>query len=310
MGEKMCKMLCPCRRGAARKRTLHQSSCTKPLLNDGSDGERCVKYTRLDISRGVSTQGQGSALLMLPEEQIESIASWLDLASFAAAFAPSCLLVHELVSFDSFEGWKVEIQRLHDVCPWTAKIPIERLLIEDEDLKARRYRKALKCLDREFAATGLSVVQSTLRLPRAVNLPSFFDCKEDTLVYTCRTCESFITCVDSTVGRGSMGRFHQAAFILQPQATIPFCCGIEGNRETRLSSGTYILADLVCPNGNCDSILGWKYQNCVPEGNHVPQANFLKIGQFWLYADALDVVMPRGDSAGYSGDEFYSICNF
>merc|ERR1712187_563998 len=115
--------------------------------------------------------------------------------------------------------------------------------------------------------------------------------RKDTRVYICQACKSFISSVDCTVGRGTMGQ-QSLSFIIEPTPTVPFNCGIGDGRETCLSSGAYILQDLSCPNSQCDASLGWKYQDCVPILGFIPPQNSLKIGQFWMYAEALMVVNP------------------
>merc|ERR1711988_683323 len=82
------------------------------------------------------------------------------------------------------------------------------------------------------------------------------------------------------------------SFILHPRSSMPFCCGVSEQRQMLLSSGTYLLIDLHCPNGACNANLGWKYHDCVGEGDRIPVQNFNKIGQFWVFAELLKVAAP------------------
>mmetsp|Transcript_41645 Transcript_41645/g.114894 ORF Transcript_41645/g.114894 Transcript_41645/m.114894 type:complete len:316 (-) Transcript_41645:171-1118(-) len=252
---------------------------------------------------------EGCALTLLPDDQVTAILAWLDMKTFALAVAPSCSLFSQAINSDSFEGWLCEIQRLLRLCPWTDKFTIETATAAHPDLQALRYCTALKSLDRELLSTGARIIPSELRSRDPVVLPPFLECHEGTMVYACIACASFISLVDITVGRGYMGMQHNA-FILQPEPSAPFCCGIHDARMMRLSSGTYILKDLVCPNRSCDACLGWKYQECVPIDGHVPAENFRKIGQFWLYAASLKVVIPHGSSPDCMGEQFYFMSDF
>jgi hypothetical protein len=134
--------------------------------------------------------------------------------------------------------------------------------------------------------------------------PALFDFKDDTLAFVCKACTSFVAPVAATVGRGTMGH-DKAAFILQPTRTLPFCCAVQERRQMCLSTGTYILQDAACMNGDCDANLGWKYQECVPVGGFVPQRNHWKIGQFWLFAEALEVMSPSCGEPGSCAEQFY-----
>mmetsp|Transcript_34009 Transcript_34009/g.54220 ORF Transcript_34009/g.54220 Transcript_34009/m.54220 type:complete len:316 (-) Transcript_34009:173-1120(-) len=310
MGGKLCKPFCPRRGGqqhnldAALPLSACQNSITASFPKT-ADIPLIRSRGRLDTH--VDVLLEISELSVLPYEQIESIVSFLDLATFALAVSPSCLFFYQLVRSESFEGWLTDIKRLHCLCPWSRKAPLEKIIDADDDLRTLKYCKALKQLDRTFIAIGSKVIQESSREPGIVASPSFFDCQEETLVYTCKTCKSFITVVDSTVGRGTMG-MQKAAFILQPGQSNPFCCGIKEDRQTRLTSGHYIVADLICPNAHCETSLGWKYQYCLPDGfgsNDVPVANQLKVGQYWVYADSLDVIAPSGSFEGCRGEDFY-----
>merc|ERR1711971_936136 len=161
---------------------------------------------------------------------------------------------------DSFEGWFFEIKRLHRLCPWTSKQPMDKIIASSLDLQYRRYRSMLQSLDQQFLRSGMKVVPESSRSPSVATLPLFFDDQADKFAYVCKECKSFISLLDSTVGRGTMGQ-QSLAFILHPKSAIPFSCGICEEAEIRLSSGSYILRDLVCPNSECDASLGWKYED-------------------------------------------------
>eukprot|EP00931_Biecheleriopsis_adriatica_P006370 TRINITY_DN107782_c0_g1_i1.p1 TRINITY_DN107782_c0_g1~~TRINITY_DN107782_c0_g1_i1.p1 ORF type:complete len:299 (-),score=37.96 TRINITY_DN107782_c0_g1_i1:83-979(-) len=277
-------------------------------------GGRLVKamcHQRSDLSESCSVRVRKRGLLsVLAEDEIREILLYLDLPAFALVAAPACRFLSRLINADSFEGWILELQRLLTVCPWKEKATLGTLVESSCDLKSLRYRTALKLLDREFATNGQKIVPETLRGSGTVHLPPFFRCSENTLVYSCKRCNSFLSLVDNTVGRGTMG-YQKAAFILQPQPVWPFCCGVQEEREGCLSSGKYILKDLVCPNGNCDANLGWKYQDCVGEGEQVPSSNRRKIGQFWMFAESLNVEYPMSPhQPGCTGEQFYLLVDF
>jgi len=244
-------------------------------------------------------------LSLLGEDEIRCLLLWLDLSTFACAMAPSCRCISELIKLESFDGWLIEIQRLHRVSPWVSKTSFENIVASSYELQTHNYRTSLLGLDRKFIASGCSLVPSESRQPRMEALPPFFECQDETLIYLCKACGSFISPVDFTVGHGVM-RHQEPAFIIQPNSSMPFCCGVQHERHMPLSSGTYVLIDLVCPNGNCDNNLGWKYQDCVQEGGRpVPADNRHKIGQFWMFAESLQVVAPPNISSGCAGQDFY-----
>merc|ERR1719382_327425 len=99
----------------------------------------------------------GFDLVLLPEDQVTSIISFLDLATFALAVAPSSSVLFELIQSDSFEGWFCEIKRLHRLCPWTSKQPMDKIIASSLDLQARRYRSMLQSLDQQFLKSGMKV---------------------------------------------------------------------------------------------------------------------------------------------------------
>jgi hypothetical protein len=240
----------------------------------------------------------------MASEVVECIVSFLDVATFACAAAPTCRFFGEIITADSFEGWLVEIKRLHRISPWASKTSMQMVAETNLDIQARCYRTALTSLDREFAVNGWKLIPESLRMPKVYQLPPFFQCREDTLVYLCGACGSAVAPVDFTVGRGVMGA-QEPAFILQPHRALPFCCAIHNPRKMGLSSGTYVLIDLSCPNKSCTTCLGWKYEDCVPDSDPVPLQNLQKIGQFWMFARSLRVVTPEGSFQGCSGEQFY-----
>eukprot|EP00930_Biecheleria_cincta_P083170 TRINITY_DN72795_c0_g1_i1.p1 TRINITY_DN72795_c0_g1~~TRINITY_DN72795_c0_g1_i1.p1 ORF type:complete len:277 (-),score=44.46 TRINITY_DN72795_c0_g1_i1:92-922(-) len=251
-------------------------------------------------------------LLALPTDQLREAVTWLDITSFALAAACSCRCLWRLINSESFEGWLHEIRRLHSVCPWRQKVSMLRIAETDQDIQLAHYRTALQSLDVDFILSGQKIISKSLRQPGKVAIPKFFDCF-DTMVYSCKDCHSFISPVDSTVGRGSMG-FNKAALILQPAASWPFVCGILDAREARLTSGTYMLMDLCCPNSNCNTSLGWLYLECMANSDDdeesVPDENHHKIGQYWMFAESLRVDSPAGGMPGCSGEYFYMISSF
>jgi len=243
-------------------------------------------------------------LSFLAEDELRCMLAWLDLPTFAHAVASSCRFLSELINSESFEGWLVEIQRLHRVSPWVSKTSFEAIVASSRELQELQYRASLQALDRKFIVSGWNLVPQDSRQPCVTALPPFFECHEDTLIYLCKACGSFISPVDFTVGRGVM-RQQEPAFIMQPNTTMPLCCGVQKEKQMWLSSGSYILVDLICPNGSCDTNLGWKYQDCVPEDGHVPSDNLCKIGQFWMFAESLQVVSALDSLPGCTGHQFY-----
>lgn len=266
----------------------------------------CAKRSRAGSS--IKKCDGRCVLVSMADEEVESIFSFLDLRTFARSLSPLCRFSYRLVSSDSFQGWLVEIQRLHRVSPWLAKTSMETIIESDQNLRALQYRTALRTLDREFIVTGSRLLPKGSRPLVVTTIPTFFDCREDTLVYSCMACDSFVAPVDFTVGRGVMGP-QQPALILEPNPTMPFCCGIHEPREMPLSSGTYILVDLSCPNGSCNAVFGWKYQECVPDCDTVRIQNLGKIGQYWMIAEALKVTNPHGNFASCTGLQFFFASN-
>lgn len=259
--------------------------------------------------RGTKSVKAGSAqgidiLSSLAEDELRHILLWLDLQTFALAVAPSCRFFGKLINSEAFEGWLLEIKRLHSVSPWVSKTSFEEIMASSRDLQEFQYRASLRALDRAFIVSGWSVVSQDLRQLCVTSIPPFFKCHRDSLLYCCKACGSFVAPVDFTVGRGVM-RQQEPAFIMQPNPTMPLCCGVQQEKQMWLSSGSYILVDLLCPNGNCDANLGWKYQNCVPEDGPVPSDNLCKIGQFWMFAESLQVVAALDSLPGCTGRQFY-----
>jgi len=248
-------------------------------------------------------------LLLLPEEQVRSILSYLDLATFALAVAPSSQWISGIVGCDSFEGWFHEVKHLLELCPWAKKQSFDQVVEASPGPQTHQYRFVLKELDRDFVASGLRILPQSSRSPGVVAVPDFFDCPPDTLVFACKACGSFLSPVSNAVGHGTMGQ-QVLAFILQPRRSSPFCCGLHEQREMCLSLGMYLLQDIACPNANCDADLGWIYQECVPVGGHVPPRNLDKIGQFWMYSETLTVVSPCSELPSVAGESFYFMSAF
>jgi len=266
-----------------------------------------AKRSRLDHTNSKTTETWW--LLLLPEEQVKSILSYLDLATFALAVTPSCQWVSGLVGCDSFEGWFHEIKNIFELCPWAKKQSFDKVIEAIPGLQMHQYRSVLKELDRDFVTSGMRILPQSSRSPGVVAVPEFFDCPPDTLVFACKACGSFLSPVSNTVGHGTMGQ-QMPAFILQPRQSSPFCCGLYEQHQMCLSSGMYVLQDLACPNANCDADLGWKYQECVPVSGHVPPSNLHKIGQFWMYAEMLAVVSPCSELPSIAGEQFYFMSAF
>lgn len=252
------------------------------------------------------------SLLALPCDQLRETVTWLDITSFAMAAACACRCLCRLINSEAFEGWLYEIRRLHGVCPWRQKVSMLCVAESDENIRLLRYRTALQALDVHLIVSGRKIIPKKLCLPGTVGLPKFFDCSDE-LVYSCKDCHSFISPVDCTVGRGSMG-WNKAALILQPAASKPFICGILDAKEARLSSGSYMLQDLCCPNSSCNASLGWMYLDCIAgsedDEDGVPDENLGKLGQYWMFAESLRVDSPTGGSPGCTGEYFYMICSF
>lgn len=259
---------------------------------------------RLRPELAVAQASDCSFWLTAADEVLLSIAAYLDMKTFALGVASSCRSFERLVNQDAFEGWLHEIRRLHRASPWVTKRPFEACVASDESLQARLFRGALKALDRHYVTTGWKLMPQKALLDTAARLPSFYGGNEDALVFCCRSCGSFVAPVDFLVGRGSMGH-RRHAFILEPSTCMPFCCGVHEPAQQSLSSGTYILVHLTCPNKLCNTDLGWKYQDCVHDGAAVPRANWRKVGQYWVYAEAFRVVSPTGVFAESSGEEFF-----
>lgn len=298
-----------CGNGCAKRIRRCAESITSRKWLKASESGTLHESQPLLVSVANSIQSSQAILALIAEEEVQCIMSWLDAQSFALGVAPACRFLSRLIKSDSFEGWFRQIQSLHRMSPWTAKRTIESIIMSDHDLKANRFRTYLSALDREYAVKGQKLIPQALRAPCTVSLPHFFDCQEDTFIFVCKACGSCVAPVDFTVGRGVMG-FQRNAFILQPDSTMPFCCGVHKEREMILSSGMYTLLDLSCPNGTCDSTLGWKYEDCLPMDGVVPPENFHKIGQYWMFAETLKVVTPTGSFPGCTGEHFYLMNNF
>merc|ERR1719362_1911396 len=150
-----------------------------------------TKRSRLDPEN--STTSGPFWLVLLPEEQVRSILSYLDLATFALAAKPSCQLVSGLVGCDSFEGWFHEIRHLLELCPWVKKQSFDQVIEANPGLQMHQYRSVLKRLDRDFVTSGLRILPEAARSPGVVAVPDFFGSPQDTLVFACKACGSFLS---------------------------------------------------------------------------------------------------------------------
>lgn len=284
-------------------------SCAKRLRGIYSQVKAELSHSQSG-QRLVHGKSKGPSILsVLLEDEIRGIFSWLDLETFALALVPSCRFLCQLINHESFDGWLSEIHRLHDMCPWEPKIDFSTFAASHKEFQSRRYRTILKTLDRKFIQRGHNVMHNSLRKSCITVFPEFFDCQDDMFIFVCKSCGSFVSPAEAALGRGVM-RQQERAFIMQPRMTMPFCCGVLDDEEVTLTSGTYILQHLVCPNGHCDAYLGWKYAQCIPKNGVVPLENRCKIGQFWMFAASLKVVASLDGAVACAGEVFYDEADF